>query len=77
MYLFELVLFFGKILRSGIVRLYDGITRWQGRSMYANLLLQELQNYNSLLNTHRQESVGFHRKRYPMFKGKGEAPERW
>ena len=77
MYLFELVLFFGKILRSGIVRLYDGITRWQGRSMYANLLLQELQNYNSLLNNHRQESVGFHWKRYPMFKGKGEAPERW
>ena len=31
--------------------------------MCADLLLRELQNYNSLLNNHRQENVGSHQKK--------------
>ena len=53
------------------------ISRWQGRRMYTPLLLQELQNYNSLLNNRWQENVGSHQKRYPTSKGKGKAPARW
>ena len=33
-------------------------------------LLWELQNYNVLLNNHRQENVGSHQKRYPTSKAK-------
>ena len=34
-------------------------SRWQSRRTYTHLLLWELQNYNSLLNNHRQENVQF------------------
>ena len=43
--------------------------RWQSRRMCAHLL-QELQNFNLLLNNHRQENVGSHQKRYPLQKKK-------
>ena len=76
MYLFELVLFFWKTLRSGIVRLYDGIIRWRSRSMCARLLLQELQNYNSLLNNHRQEKVGSHQKKDTLCQRAKEKPQK-
>ena len=51
------------------------LLRWQSRRTCAHLL-GELQNYNSLLNNHRQENVGSHQKRYPMSKGRGEAQVR-
>ena len=41
--------------------------------MCAHLLLQQLQNYNSLLNNHQQENVGSHQKkdtRHPRVKKK-------
>ena len=37
--------------------------RWQNRRICAHLLLQELQNYNSLLNNHPLENVGSHQKK--------------
>ena len=37
--------------------------RWQSRWMCTHLLLQELQNYNLLLNNHRQENVGSHQRK--------------
>ena len=37
-------------------------TRWQSRTC-THLLLRELQNCNSLLNNHRQENVGPHKKK--------------
>ena len=38
--------------------------RRKSRRMCSHLL-QELQNYNSLLNSHQQENVGFHQKKIP------------
>ena len=57
---------------------FNGTTRWQSRRTCTHLLLQELQNYNSLLNKCQQENVGSHlkKKRYFTFKGKGEGPVR-
>ena len=37
--------------------------RWSRRTR-AQLLLRELQNYNSLLNNRQQENVGSHKKKY-------------
>ena len=38
-------------------------TQWRSRRMCAHLLLRELQNYNSLLKSHRQENVGSYQKK--------------
>ena len=35
-------------------------TKWRSWRTHAHLLLKEVQNYNSLLNNHQQESVGSH-----------------
>ena len=43
--------------------------RWWRRRTCAHLLLWELQNYNSLLNSHPQENVGFHQKKIPHIQG--------
>ena len=51
-------------------------TRWQSRRTCAHLLLQELQNYNSLLNTSTGE-CWLPQKRYSISKAKGEAPIWW
>ena len=51
-------------------------TRWQSRRTCAHLLLQELQNYNSLLNTSTGE-CWLPQKRYSTSKAKGEAPIWW
>ena len=48
--------------------------RWQNRRMCTHLLLQELQNYNLLLNNHRQESVGSHQKKITHIQGKRRSP---
>ena len=40
----------------------------------AHLFLQELQNYNSLLNNHRQENVASHQKKIPHVQGQRQ---RW
>ena len=42
---------------------------WWSRRMCALLLLQELQNYNSLLKNHWQEIVGSHQKEIPHVQG--------
>ena len=45
--------------------------------MSAHLLLQELQNYNSLLNNHWLENDGLNQKKIPHIQDKGEAQARW
>ena len=40
-------------------------------------LLQELQNYNLLLNNCQQENIGSHQKKISHSKDKGEALVRW
>ena len=42
---------------------FNGTTRWQSRRTCTHLLLQELQNYNLLLNKCQQENVGSHFKK--------------
>ena len=44
-------------------------TRWQSRRIGTHLLLLELQNYNSLLNSHQKENVGSHPKKTPHVQG--------
>ena len=39
------------------------VTEWWSRRIWAHLLLQELQNYNSLLDNCRKENVGSHQKK--------------
>ena len=51
-------------------------SRWQSRRMSAQLLLQELQNYNSLLNNCRQENVGSHQKKIPHIQGQRRSPQK-
>ena len=43
--------------------------RWWSRTMWAHLLLWELQNNNSLLNNHWQEIVGGHQKKILHIQG--------
>ena len=43
--------------------------RWQSRRTCAHLLLQELQNYNLLLNNRWHENVGSHQKEIPHIQG--------
>ena len=41
-----------------------------------NLLLRELQNYNSLLNNCRQKNVGSHQKKIPHIQGQRRSPSK-
>ena len=50
--------------------------RWQSKRMYTHLLLRELQNYNLLLNNHRQENDGSHQKRIPHVQGQRRSPNK-
>ena len=52
------------------------LARWQSRRMYTHLLLQELQNYNSLLNNHQRENVGSHQKKIPYIQGHRRSPSK-
>ena len=49
---------------------------WGSSRMCTHFLLQELQNYNSLLNNHRQENVGSHLKKIPHFQGQRRSPSK-
>ena len=49
--------------------------RWQCRRTCTHLL-QELQNYNSLLNNHQKENVGSHQKKMPHIQGQRTSPSR-
>ena len=44
--------------------------------MYAHLLLWELQNYNSLLNSHWQENVGSYQGKIPHVQGQRKSPSK-
>ena len=50
-------------------------TRWQSTRMCTHLLL-ELQNYNSLLNSHQKENVGSHPKKIPHVQGQRRNPKK-
>ena len=50
--------------------------RWWSRRMCTHLLLQELQNYNLLLNNHQQEKVGFSQKKTPHVQGQRRSPRK-
>ena len=50
--------------------------RGQSRRTWAHLLLWELQNYNSLLNNHRQENDGSHQKKIPHVQGQRRCPNK-
>ena len=50
--------------------------KWQSRRTCAHLLLQELQNYNSLLNNYRQENVRSHQKKIPHIQGQRRSPSK-
>ena len=52
------------------------LTRWWSRRMCTHLLLQELQNYNLLLNNHQQEKVGFSQKKTPHVQGYRISPRK-
>ena len=52
------------------------ITRWQSRRACAHLLLQELQNCNSLLNNHRQENIGSHQGKIPHVQEQRRSPNK-
>ena len=41
-----------------------------------SFLLQELQNYNSLLNSHHQENGGSHQKNIPHIQGQRRSPSK-
>ena len=46
------------------------------RRTCVHLLLQELQNYNLLLNNHRQENVGSHQKKIPHVQEQSRSPNK-
>ena len=50
--------------------------RWWSRRTCAHLLLQELQNCNSLLNNHRQENIGSHQEKIPHIQGQRRSPNK-
>ena len=50
--------------------------RWQSSRTWAHLLLQELQNYNLLLNNSRQENVGSHQKKITHIQGQSRSPSK-
>ena len=49
---------------------------WWSRRTCAQLLLWELQNYNSLLNNHWQEDIGCHQKKIPHIWGQRTSPSK-
>ena len=49
---------------------------WQGSRMCTHFLLQELQNYNLLLNSCLQENVGSHQKKISHFQGQRRSPSK-
>ena len=53
---------------------YQG--RWWSRRTCTHLLLQELQNNNSLLNNHQQENIGSHQKNIPHVQGQRRNPSK-
>ena len=61
--------------KQGNVRLSRHI-RWQSRTMCNHFLLQELQNYNLLLNNCRQENVGSHQKKTTHIQGQRRSPSK-
>ena len=61
--------------KQGNVRLSRHI-RWQSRTMCNHFLLQELQNYNLLLNNSRQENVGSHQKKTTHIQGQRRSPSK-
>ena len=50
--------------------------RWRSIRTCAHLLLQELQNYNSLQNKHWQENVDSHKKKIPYVQGQRRSPSK-
>ena len=50
-------------------------TTWRSRRTCTHLL-RELQNYTSLLNSHRQEKVGSHQKKIPHVQGQSRSPSK-
>ena len=59
-----------ELRRSGkIHRTIERRIRWWCRRTRPKLVLRELQNSNSLLNSHRQENVGSHQKMIPHVQG--------
>ena len=51
--------------------------RVEGHALiFTHLLLQEIQNYNSLLNNRLQENVGPHQKKIPHFQGQRRSPSK-
>ena len=48
--------------------------RWWSRRVCAHLLLRELQNYNLLLKSHRQENVGSYQKKDTLHPRAKEKP---
>ena len=50
--------------------------KWRSRRTCAHLLLQELQNCNSLLNNHRQENIGSHQEKIPHIQGQRRSPNK-
>ena len=50
--------------------------RWWSSRTCAHLLLQELQNYNSLLNNRSQENFGSDQKKIPHIQGQRRSPSK-
>ena len=50
--------------------------RVEGHALITHLLLQELQNYNLLLNNNQQESVGSHQIKIPHIQGQRRGPSK-
>ena len=51
--------------------------RVEGHALiFTHLLLQEIQNYNALLNNRLQENVGSHQKKIPHVQGQRRSPNK-
>ena len=51
--------------------------RVEGHALiFTHLLLQEIQNYNALLNNRLQENVGSHQKKIPHVQGQRRSPSK-
>ena len=53
-----------------------GFSRWLSRRMWAHIFLWGLQNYNLLLNKHRQESIGSPPTKIPHIQGQRRSPSK-
>ena len=63
-----------KWLNRNELKILYGMTN--GRVEGYALIFCELQNYNSLLNNHRQKNVGSHQKKIPHYKGQRRSPSK-